>query len=54
MNGEDTVEKGESPDNIEKEGNHGWLCDARLNRSPGGTLLRTHELFEQYKEHSSI
>ena len=39
MNGEKWQKKGESPYNIEQEGNHGWLWNAHLNRSPGGTLL---------------
>ena len=33
------AKKEESSYNIEQEGNHGWLWNAHLNRSPGGTLL---------------
>ena len=33
------AEKEESPYSIEQEGNHEWLWNANLNRSPGGTLL---------------
>ena len=39
MNGEHIAKKGESPYNIEQEGNHGWLWNAHMNRIPGGTLL---------------
>ena len=39
MNGENMAKKGESPYNIEQEGNHECLWNAHLNRSPGGILL---------------
>ena len=35
MNRENMAKKVESQFNIEKEGNHGWLWNAHLNRSPG-------------------
>ena len=41
--GENKAEKEESPYNNEQEGNHGWLWNAHLNRSPGGTLLSIFE-----------
>ena len=37
--GENMAKIGEFPYNIEQEGNHGWLWNAHLNRSPVGTLL---------------
>ena len=45
MNGENMAKKGEFPYNIEQEGNHGWLWNAHLNRSPGCTLLSIVECF---------
>ena len=39
MNWENMAEKGEFPCNIEQEGNHGWLWNAHLNRSPGGHFV---------------
>ena len=33
------AKKGEFPYNIEQEGIHGWLWNAHLNGSHGGTLL---------------
>ena len=39
MNGEIRLKKRNSRYNIEEEGNHGWLWNAHLNRSPGGTLF---------------
>ena len=38
MNGENMAKKGESLYDIQ-EGNHGWLWNAHLIHSPGGTLL---------------
>ena len=37
--GENMAKNGEFPYNNEQEGNHGWLWNAHLNRSHGGTLL---------------
>ena len=39
MNGENMAKKGDFPYNIKQEGNHGWLWNAHLNRSPWDTLL---------------
>ena len=46
--------KGDSPYNIEQEGNNGWLWNAHLNRSSGGTLLNIVEMILSNMEHSSI
>ena len=48
------LKNGQSTYNMEQEGNHGWLWNAHLNRSPGGTLLSIFNDFVQYKEHRSI
>ena len=37
------AKKGESPYNIEQEGNHGCLWNSHLNHSPGDTLLSIGE-----------
>ena len=40
MNGENMAIKGESPYDIEQEGNHGCLWNSHLNRSPGGHFVK--------------